>query len=351
MGERPETQFMTMMYYFERTPQLQTAVYNYIDRIFGTELQVNADNQKIKDLIEEWNKKTKAYEKYKEVGTTTLICGSCLLEKLDEKSIQNIKPVKMSSIQGKRRDQYNLTVEYYIQKINDGKIIKLGEGLKDARDRFIEFHINYYDQNDWGRSLFYSLAVPRSLPGYDDPIKPLIEVMWQVEEAMGNIFTNHSEPMKYITYAGANKEFIDNQALAFKKRKVGSTFFGDRKPEIDIIESSSTGKYDSYIEHLEKAFELGTQFPHDLMTGDFTSRASSQTTDDAIDKRIKSFQTGFINTIMNEIYIPLLKANGYSDLQIQKANISLQFSTPSQQELSVQEIMQIRSNKDISNWE
>jgi len=168
---------------------------------------------------------------------------------------------------------------------------------------------------------------------------------------MGNIFTNHSEPMKYITYAGANKEFIDNQALAFKKRKVGSTFFGDRKPEIDIIESSSTGKYDSYITHLEKAFELGTQFPHDIMTGDFTSRASSQTTDDAIDKRIKSFQTYFVQTIIREIYIPLLKANGYSDLQIQKANLSVTFSTPSQQELSVQEIMQIRQNKDISNWE
>jgi len=44
------------------------------------------------------------------------------------------------------------------------------------------------------------------------------------------------------------------------------------------------------VGHMEKTFELGTQFPHDIMTGDFTSRASSETTETIMQKRVRGFQ-------------------------------------------------------------
>ena len=59
--------------------------------------------------------------------------------------------------------------------------------------------------------------------------------------------------------------------------------------------------------HIEKAFELGTQFPHDIMTGDFTSRASSDTTHTIIMQRVKGFQRYLANKLKMELYNPILQ--------------------------------------------
>ena len=105
------------------------------------------------------------------------------------------------------------------------------------------------------------------------------------------------------------------------------------------------------IAHIYKEVQLGCQFPVDIMTGDFTSRASSDTSDLAIEKRVKGFQKYFINVIMREIYNPLLIMNGFSQEEINESNLSVSFGTSNIIDLLVTDIVSLSGTGTLSQVE
>jgi len=335
-GEQPEISFRDSIYYFERTPQLQHPVMGYTDLVFGTDLQVNADDEKAKKLIEDWNNKTKFYNKIRAIGTTNFICGAALLEKIGR--YDDMKPVDMRTISGKQRDPYGITTAYK-HHTQEGQIVDL-----DPKN-YIEFDLTDYSELAWGRSLFYSLIVPRQLASNGQVMRPVIEVLWSMEQSMDGIMQNHASPEKFITYEGASDVFLKKQEEKFKKRRPGAIWLGGRKPDLDIVEAQGNSKFEYYIQHIEKTFELGTQFPHDIMTGDFTSRASSETTESLLDKRVRGYQRYIINKILDEIYKPLLILNGIDPV---KANLSISFETGNLINLTIENMVDMYIKKGIT---
>ena len=112
------------------------------------------------------------------------------------------------------------------------------------------------------------------------------------------------------------------------------------KPEIEFFETQGNSKYTDYIIHIEKAFELGTQFPHDIMTGDFTSRASSETTDNIVMKRVRGYQRYLANKLKNELFDSILIQNGFDPDEV---DLKIGFTTQIVVELEVNQV------KDLVN--
>jgi hypothetical protein len=80
----------------EATPQYAIAVYNYVDMICGSELQINTDDDKAKTILEDWNRKTDFYQKFRGLTTTCLATGNAILEKLDEDTLQDVLEVDIN---------------------------------------------------------------------------------------------------------------------------------------------------------------------------------------------------------------------------------------------------------------
>lgn len=336
--ERPEhVTFEQLVRYHDLTPQIQIAVSSYSELITGTEMTIQSKDQGATDFLNEWVRKTNFYDKLEGVVTTTLICGNALLEKLDASNTEDVEEVDMTTIVSKKRDDYG-KLEYYEQRQMSGAIVPLRN-----INAFIEFNLTHYSKQAWGRSLFYSLAIPRST-GYR-VTAPLIEIMWGSEDAMGGIIQNNAYPITTITYAGANDDFLEAEAEKWRRYKPGDKRVQKVKPEIEFFETNPASKYTDYITHLEKVVELGTQFPHDIMTGDFTSRASSETTETIVMKKVRGYQRYICNKIKKELFEPILEQNGFDTENVE---LEISFTAQNIVELTPEQVLTLFTSGAIT---
>ena len=328
--EQPiQVTFEQLIKYHDRTPQLQIAVSSYSELITGTEMNITCKSDKATEVLNDWVRNADFYNKFENMVTTCLITGNSILEKLDENDIQDVEEVDMQTIISKQRNEYG-ELQHYEHRTNHGQTAKLGEG---KLGKFIEFNLTNYSKQAWGKSLFYSLAIPRTIG--NRTTAPLIEIMWGIEDAMSAIILNNAYPITTITYPGASDPYLEKEAVRWQKYKPGDKRVQKIKPEIEFFETAGNSKYTDYIQHLEKVFELGTQFPHDIMTGDFTSRASSETTDNIVMKRVRGYQRYLANKLKVELFDNILIQNGYDPL-VEECNVA--FTSQNIVELEVAQI-------------
>ena len=346
LGETPELSFRDQLYYIERDAESTASVKSLQNKIVGGELQVNSDDETAKAIIEDWNDKTQFEQKLRDAVYTWLATGTTLLEKLNEIQIRDVLEVDMRTIIGKKRNNTGTKTEYYLQENSSGTPKPLGSDLKDANLRFIELSLSTNGRAEWGRGICYPNLAIRKVNNLilDSPIL----TRWKISDAMGKIFLNHAAPDKFVTYEGATKEYIDKKSLEYKKRKQGDIQIGDKKPDIDIIEPGATGKYGEWLTFLDKSYKFGTGFPLDILSGDFTSRASSSTTADFAMKDIKSMQRYLTSKLKKELYYPILIENGYNLATLSKINLTISFETESITELTAENVIAFVQNGIMS---
>ncbi len=328
--EQPiQVTFEQLIKYHDRTPQLQIAVSSYSELITGTEMNITCESDNATQVLNDWVRNADFYNKFENMVTTCLITGNSILEKLDENDIQDVEEVDMQTIISKQRNEYG-ELQHYEHRTNHGQTAKLGEG---KLGKFIEFNLTNYSKQAWGKSLFYSLAIPRTIG--NRTTAPLIEIMWGIEDAMSAIILNNAYPITTITYPGASDPYLEKEAVRWQKYKPGDKRVQKIKPEIEFFETAGNSKYTDYIQHLEKVFELGTQFPHDIMTGDFTSRASSETTDNIVMKRVRGYQRYLANKLKVELFDNILIQNGF-DPEVEECKVA--FTSQNIVELEVSQV-------------
>ena len=341
--EQPiQVTFEQLIKYHDRTPQLQIAVSSYSELITGTEMNITCKSDKATEVLNDWVRNADFYNKFENMVTTCLITGNSILEKLDENDIQDVEEVDMQTIISKHRNEYG-ELQHYEHRTNHGQTAKLGEG---KLGKFIEFNLTNYSKQAWGKSLFYSLAIPRTIGNRTTP--PLIEVMWSIEDSMSAIIMNNAYPITTITYPGASDPYLEKEAVRWQKYKPGDKRVQKIKPEIEFFETAGNSKYTDYITHLEKVFELGTQFPHDIMTGDFTSRASSETTDNIVMKRVRGYQRYLANKLKVELFDNILIQNGYDPL-VEECKVA--FTSQNIVELQVDQIKDLTTQGIMTKTE
>lgn len=340
--ERPEkVTFEQLIHYHDLTPQIQIAISSYAELITGTELVVSANSDEAKKLLDDWIARTDFYRKFEGLVSTLLITGNALLERLDEKDTQNVEEVDMSTIISKERNLEGDKVLYYEQRQQSGQVVKLGE---NKPDRFIEFNLTNYSKQAWGRSLFYSLAVPRRV-GENRVTAPLVEILWGMEDAMAGIIQNNAYPITTITYAGANDKFLEKEAERWRRYKPGDKRVQKIKGEIEFFETQPGSKYTDYVTHIQKTIELGTQFPHDILTGDFTSRASSETTETIVMKKVRGHQRYLCNKLIDELFGPILEQNGMNP---EDEDLDVSFVAQNIKDLDVDQVLKLFKDNAIS---
>ena len=340
-GDSPDVSFRQLIEYHDKTPQISVGVAGYAKLIDLANIQINADSEQAKKIIEEWNEQANIKDKLESLVNTLLICGNAILEKLDDKNIQDVIEVDMSTITDKKRDEYGNTL-YYYQTV-DGQRVTLGE---TTLNKFIEFNLSAYSRKSWSPCLFHSLVLPRTVRNRS--MMPLVEVLWGMEDAMSAIILNNAYPITYVTFEGANEDELVKEAEKIRKRKPGDTHIVTKKPQLDMYETSPQSKYTDYIAHIEKVIQLGIKFPTDILTGDFTSRASSDTTEDLTLKIARGFQRYIANKLKTELYNPILAQHG---IDPKKANLSVSFSTQNIIQLTPQSVSDMHTKKQISTEE
>ena len=77
--ERPQqVTFEKLIFYHDRTPQIQMPVAMYSEMISGTDMEVTCNSDEATKLLDDWIRRTEFYEKFENMVTTWLICGNAL---------------------------------------------------------------------------------------------------------------------------------------------------------------------------------------------------------------------------------------------------------------------------------
>ena len=334
-GDMPEVSFKKKIYYHSISPQLQVGVTGYARLLDLANIQVNTDNEKAKKIIDEWIEITDFKTKFEALGNTFLICGNAILEKLDEKNIQDTVEVDMSSIIDKKRDEYGNTL-YYIQQLPT-ETRKLGE---NNLQKYIEFNLSTISRSAWSPCIFESACVPRQVG--NRTTFPLVELVVGLEDAMSTIILNNAYPEVYYTFEGANEEELKREAEKIRKKKPGDRQIVTKKPLIELFEAKGQSAYVDYIKYMYNSLSLAVKFPTDILTGDFTSRASSETSDNLPERIASAVKRYLGNKLKQELFDPILLQN---NINPKEANLQITFGILETVELTPTDVLQAFEKK------
>ena len=81
------------------------------------------------------------------------------------------------------------------------------------------------------------------------------------------------------------------------------------------------------------------------MTGDFTSRASSDTTESIVQKRVRGYQRYLANKLKHELFDPILINLGFDP---DNEDCQIQFTTQNVKELEVEQVIDMKEKGNIT---
>ena len=333
----PEVNFEDLFYLNDHDARLSLASDTYVQLVMGSGLKIKTQNQKAKKKIEKWLKDTDFENRLEDIVHSLVITGNAILEKYP--MMADVSEVDITTVKEIIRDDHG-KVTKYIQEV---------DAVRHELDAKDIIHLKFTNRHRevWGRGLFLSVAANRLIDGVYES-SPL-ESMWKVENAMVKIFESYASPMMLIHFADAGEQFIEKQASAFKQAKPGAKILTDKEFDVKVVEVNPASKFDKNIEHLQQdVIEVGSQFPLQMFNAGFTARASADTTDSVVLRKIKRIQTRLANQIKHEIIDVFLKFN---KIDPDKADINVVFETESKFELSAEDIEKLFEKGSITRDE
>jgi len=321
LGEKPIVKFNTLINYKIETPQIDTIIEYETDIIVGTDLNINTDDEEAKKICEEFANEVGLHRKLKNHVSISQTCGFGLLVRVRKGGqLVNIEEFDIATLYETYRDTYGNTVAY-VQRI-DGKDFP----IKQIGD-FVPLIFKNNGRSAYGLSDFHALAVTRH--NGNRMTRPLVKALQSLDDVIIGTLENFAYPIEYHMYEGANTEQLEEEAVKYKDKKPGDVFFINRQHEIDRREPTQA-KFDGFINHFKDILQHGMGFPLDMLTGDFSSRASSQTADSFFMRRMRSRQKYLVNLIKEEIFDELLRSLGWDEQRIKDANVIPEFELKSE---------------------
>lgn len=336
--------------YAKKTPQLDLAIESLVELIMGVEINITCDDEEAKKICDNFSSDTNLYDVMRTGLRDELVTGDLVFEKVGNMNIERIVEIDPLALWDIQHDIYGNITNY---------VLNTQEGYQNIPpEKVIHFKYKQVGKEFWGRSLFHSLAISRTVG--NRTTRPMIEQIWAMEDAMTGTFVNHAYPMMVINYKNVNDEQLEKEARKIKDWQPGDKLVQstNEPPTIDIYESTTAGKYESYVKHIAEVLMMGTGFPYEIFLGNYTSRSSSETSDDLIMKKVRAHQKYLGNKLKQELFRNILMADPRWNTpdKFNALNLRITFESGNYKEMTVPDVKGrvesgIWSIEDARNWD
>lgn len=324
-GEYPIIPFILLREYRDNTPQLKKTAEIVTDLIVGRKLLINCDDDDAKKICEDFAIDTDLHRKTRNIVDMAYSFGYGIFVKVYKSGeLVNIEDFDTTQIYRMHRDEKGNPIAYVYLVENGAE-----EYIKDIENH-VPLAFDQRQRDPFGYAFFHSSAVPRRTRNRLTP--PLVEELWAAEDAMTHTITNYVSPTTYYALPNLEGEALEKEVSRIQQQLPGDkVIVQGEMPEIKTVDAGTPGKFDSYIRHLEKTMMLSTGFPYEILTGDFTSRASSETTENFYMRSIRAKQAVVSDRLTREIFYTLLmnhpSGKWNSKEKLQAINLSVAFDT------------------------
>jgi len=335
IGEKPLQPFRQMKKYRQETPQIDTMIRYMTDLIVGTDMNINTDDDDATQLLNDFVNKINLHQKLRSMTDTTLEGGTSIFVRVFTNGyMTNIEEFDMDMVKRIHRDFFG-NPKFLVADGGDYTEDKI-EDLK----HYIPIIFRRSGRDYFGLSMFHGLTVQRHTG--NRVTRPIIEGLHSLDDVVIGFLENYAYPIEYHVFDGINDDDLEKEAIKYKERAPGDAFFVNRGHEIQTREAQRI-EVAPLIQHFKDQVQLGTGFPLEILLGDFTSRAASQTTDSLLMREVNAIQKDLTKTVQTEILEFFLKFSTESkwntDEAIKQLNINCEFETSSPVEITADQVL------------
>ena len=333
-GEIPRDLEFTRFYeYYQGWPEIKLSINSTHRKLMGAKIEITSENEKLTERLERWCEIVNFKKKLRTMSLDMLITGTGFFEKqyVDEhgRILGNIEHIPTWTFRRVFRDDFS-NVLYYEQLV-EGNLTNL------KPENLVSFLINNPENDGFGKSEFYSLAVPQKVAGKVDSegvaINPdrytssILDRKARINHARMEIVEKQSKPQAFISIEGENdrerqKEIEDDISNEASSKWVHIT----NRPVTAVAAeiSSAQSKFLPDLDEIRDQISMGGGYPLDTaIKGGDMGFASSETTMQDVSHRIADMQTELSENIQDDIFQQLCEQWGF-DYEIDKPRLSIQ---------------------------
>lgn len=324
---RPERKFSEQRYLINHDPRVTLSEDTYVQLTMGSGIKVKIPKHpEAEKKLNQWKEDIDLDIKLENGLHSYFGQGQMIFEKYPK--LANVIEVNLNEVDRAMRSK-----EGDLQGIVLVKDFSKETTLRP--DEITWFRLTEVNREIFGRGMYHAIITQKEIDGdtYDSPL----EALWKIEDAMKKIFQSYASPIMMIHFKDAGEEFIKQQKIEFEKLKPGAKILTDKEFEVKVFEVNPASKFDKYIEHLQNdVMEPGVQFPIQYFNAGFTARAASETTDDAMIRKVKRIQRRLGTQLKREWFMPYLELIGFKEIPSEDVDVVFEIDTNT--DVSVQDV-------------
>ena len=342
--EIPDVPFRNIYSYIKKDPGLQSAWNTYRNYIIGAGFHVTSEDDRAKQVIEEWQKQVKFETKLFNIIGDRLALGVSLVEPLKNgNDLFDISIVDMRTIVAAQRDKFGKTT-HYVHQSNVAQ-----QKLLEAKN-YWEFRLIDVGRQAWPIGLFHSLITPFMI--YENQDWSRSDAISFITAMIISIYQKMGAPRVWHKYENTSEEFLKSQALRDKDMKPGERGYTNKAFEILREDFDTQTRFREGLEWISNQYENGIQAPTaKIMTAAGLSNAtyaSAKAAEEMFGQSLEGLKRKMKVEIEELIYKPLLAQNG---IDITESKTEFNWGLQDQPEIDINSIISLKNSGIISDEE
>lgn len=294
----PPRPFSEQFEIIEKDSRLTLSLDTYVQMIVGNGLKIRAEKKKVEKKLHEWFDDIEMEDRVED-GLYSFIGGGNLFIEVEPKMHSDFIEIPIATMVGITRNRKGEIKTYHQRVNNRDKILK--------PDNIEHFKFTNTRQELWGRGMFHSIINDYQDPNTGVIYQAPIFAIKDIEDGLGKIIKNYASPIQMFYFKDAGPSFIEKQGEVLKDARPGAKILTDKEFDVKSFEVKGDSKFDKYIEHWQKnIIEPGIQLPMGFFNADFTARASSETSDSILIRKVKRIARRFANEWKDRIVFPYI---------------------------------------------
>ena len=337
-GEPPPIPFRVLKRHWS-IPQVNEGIDFWTNLVIGNGVTLNCLDDKAKAALEKWMRRTAFNERMTNCVRQTLVYGiGCMVKVVRQGVVIGVEDMDVSNILWVWRDREGNPVR--LKRVYEAQGSEYDREVNWDTDVFLRFR--GYDRDFFGMSRFHSVSYMQ------DDSQTTYKTIGDGVIAMNDAILGTAEqtiyPLTLVEPHNKTSEALNQMKSILQQFRPRQRVILKHAPKISTADiQQNRVNYEPLIKAANARVAESMGFPFEILSGDFTSRASSKTTDELFMRTVRSYQT-VVAEAVRDIFVSVLEAHPdgkWTADEIDEMALTVTFDTDSRTPFTLEEMLQL----------
>lgn len=341
-GEHPPVIFSVLSRHWA-IPQVNVGIEFWRNLVIGTGVTINCLDDDAKAELEKWMDNTGFNDRMNNCVTQTLVYGIGCVVKIRKRKgntgpIIGIEDMDVSNILWVNRDEYGNPL--LLKRIYATQGTQYDRDVDYKNDVFLRFRP--LNRSFFGMSRFHSISILQD--DSNTTYKTLGDGIIAMNDAIIGTAEQVIYPLTFVEPKNKTREAMQQMKAILQKFRPRERIITKNAPEVKTAETQQNRvNYEPLIKACNSRVAESMEFPIEILSGDFTSRASSKTTDELFMRTVRTYQTKLAE-VVREILVDVLlnhESGRWDEKAVAEMSLTINFDNDDKTPFTLEEMIQL----------